>query len=334
VPRATLADVASAAGVSIPTASKVLNGKSHVATETRLKVLEAARASGYETSRALAGSRAGLVDLLIEGIGSPWAIELIDGAEYAAARRGFSLALTSCTRPEFDLHSWVRQVRERRTDGIVLALARAAGREEIDALRDLLRVPVVLLDPVGGRDPRIPTVGATNWAGGVAATTHLLELGHTRIGFIGGPADTQCSRDRHEGYLAAHRQLGVEPDPELVRFGDFLTSGGRKFGAELLGLADPPTAIFAGSDLQAAGVYQAATERGLRIPEDLSVVGFDDVSLCQTLSPPLTTIRQPLREMAQEAVRLVADELSHPSTTGTRLELATTLILRDSAAVR
>lgn len=330
--RATLADVAAAAGVSVPTVSKVLSGKKHVSTATRDKVLEAVRTSGYEAPRPPSRPRAGVVDLLIEGLGSPWAQVLIGGAEKAAARWGFSLAVTSSARSDFDLRRWIGMVRKRNTDGIVLVLSRADQRE-IAAIEELLHVPLVLVDPVGQRDPRLSSVGATNWLGGVMATTHLLELGHTRIGFIGGPLDTQCTLDRYEGYLAAHRTFGVDSDPALARYGDFLVTGGKEIGGDLLDRDDPPTAVFAGNDLQAAGVYQAATERGVRVPGELSVVGFDDSMLCDMLSPPLTTVRQPLDDMANEAVRLVAEELTHPrGPAGTRIELATTLVVRGSTA--
>ncbi|MFG1703123.1 LacI family DNA-binding transcriptional regulator [Nonomuraea sp. M3C6] len=332
MPRATLADVAAAAGVSVPTVSKVLSGKKHVSAATRDKVLEAVRVFGYQAPRPPSTPRVGLVDLLIDGLGSPWAQVLIRGAERAAARWGFSLVVTSSARADFDLRRWIGMVRKRSTDGIVLVLSRA-NQQEIAAIEELLHVPLVLLDPVGQRDPRISTVGATNWLGGVMATTHLLELGHTRIGFIGGQLDTQCTLDRYEGYLAAHRTFGIDPDPGLTHYGDFLVAGGKAFGGGLLDRDDPPTAIFSGNDLQAAGVYQAATERGMRVPEDLSVVGFDDSPLCEMLSPPLTTVRQPLDDMANEAVRLVSEELTHPrGPAGTRIELATTLIVRDSTA--
>ncbi|MEV0389060.1 substrate-binding domain-containing protein [Nonomuraea sp. NPDC050643] len=331
--RATLADVAAAAGVSVPTVSKVLSGKKHVSAATRDKVLQAVRTSGYEAPRPPSTPRVGLVDLLIDGLGSPWAQVLVSGAEKAAARWGFSLVVTSSARPDFDLRRWIGMIRKRNTDGIVLVLSRADQRE-ITAIEELLHVPLVLLDPVGQRDPRLSTVGATNWLGGVMATTHLLELGHTRIGFIGGPLDTQCTLDRYEGYLAAHRTFGIDSDPSLTRYGDFLVRGGKKLALELLDRDDPPTAIFAGNDLEAAGVYQAATEHGIRIPDDLSVVGFDDSPLCEMLSPPLTTVRQPLDDMANEAVRLVSEELTHPrGPAGTRIELATTLVVRGSTAL-
>lgn len=198
-----------------------------------------------------------------------------------------------------------------------------------------LHAPVVLLDPVGSASPSMPTVGATNFAGGVAATEHLLGLGHRRIAVITGMPYLLCSQERLEGYRAAMARAGVAVDETLVHHGDFLSGGGRAAGATLLDLAEPPTAIFAGSDMQAIGVYEEARTRGLHVPEDLSVVGFDDISLCTYLSPPLTTVHQPLAAMAGEAVRMVL-ELAHDDGRGARApahrQLSTHLVERASTA--
>jgi LacI family transcriptional regulator len=197
---------------------------------------------------------------------------------------------------------------------------------------DLVGVPVVLVDQVGSSDQSLPTVAATDWAGGRDATEHLLRLGHRRIWFITGPVEQICHRDRLSVYRAALRRAGVDYDAGLVRHGDSLVSGGRIRGAELLGLPEPPTAVISGSDEQAYGVYQAARERGVRIPADLSVVGFDDVELCQWVSPPLTTVRQPLAEMAREATRMVIELSRDGSRVTPRVELATAVIERESTA--
>jgi len=151
----------------------------------------------------------------------------------------------------------------------------------------------VVVDPVGEAGPEVPSIGATNWRGGLTATRHLLELGHTRIGVIGGPEQVLCSRARVDGFRAAMETAGLPVDPALIRYGDFHVEGGYRHGRALLGLADPPSAIFAGSDLQALGVYEAAREAGRRIPDELSVVGFDDLPIARWVGPPLTTVRQP-----------------------------------------
>ncbi|MFC9427132.1 LacI family DNA-binding transcriptional regulator [Streptomyces sp. NPDC056987] len=327
--RATMAAVAKAAGVSISTVSRVLADKPDISEETRGRVTRAAKETGYVARKGRQQPQDGILDVLIEGIATPWAGELISGVQTTAFSLGYRLALTATGHPRFSIRDWITVRRTRPTDGVILVLSRAR-HDEIAALAGL-SAPLVLLDPVGTGEPTIPTVGATNWSGGAAATRHLLELGHRRIGFIGGPAEIQCTRERHEGYLAAHREFSVAPDPALTRYGDFLLTGGVAHGSALLDLPDRPTAVFAGSDGQAAGVYQMARARGLRVPEDLSVVGFDDTTICTMLAPPLTTVRQPLAEMAAEGVRLIAQERSRPgSSQGRRIELATSLVVRDS----
>ncbi len=329
--RVTMAQVARAAGVSVSTVSRVLGDRPDISEETRHRVARAAEETGYATRRGRGQQRGGLLDVLIEGFTTAWAGELITGAQAAAFSQGFTLAVTATSHPRFRISDWVETRRARPPDGVILVLSRAR-HDEIAALASL-PAPLILLDPVGTSDPTIPTVGTTNWSGGAAATRHLLELGHRRVGFIGGSREMRCTRERHEGYLAAHREFSLDPDPALTRYGDFLVTGGAEHGAALLDLADPPTAVFAGSDGQAAGVYQAATARGLRIPVDVSVVGFDDTVLCAMLAPPLTTVRQPLAEMATEGVRLIAQEHARSgSTAGRRVELATSLVIRQSTA--
>ncbi len=181
-------------------------------------------------------------------------------------------------------------------------------------------------------DPALPSVGATNWAGGIAATEHLLGAGHRRIGAITGPQGYICSRARADGYRSALEQAGLPIDPALLRHGDFQHEGGFRRGGELLDLADPPTAIFAGSDQQALGVYEAARQRGLRVPQDLSVVGFDDLPAARWVSPPLTTVRQPLADMGRVAAEMLGDLIAGTPLRSQRVELSTELVIRDSTA--
>jgi DNA-binding LacI/PurR family transcriptional regulator len=202
-------------------------------------------------------------------------------------------------------------------------------------MRDQLKtrgIPLVVVDPTGEPLHDTPSIGATNWNGGLTATRHLLGLGHRRIGVIGGPAWILCSRARLDGYRAAMDEAGVPVDPGLISHGEFHVEEGIDRGRALLAHADRPTAIFAGNDLQALGVYQAAREARLHIPDDLSVVGFDDLPVAQWVGPPLTTIRQPLVEMAVTAAEMVlamsrGEPLAQP-----RVELATELIIRESTA--
>ena len=334
--RVTIADVARAAGVSVPTVSKVLNRRADVAPETRARVERALddhryrrRGSGPRPAPPVPG--AGAVELVLTHLDGAYALEVVAGAEEGAARAGTPLVVTSAHDPHRRPREWVGPLAERSPAGVVVVLNHLSV-ETVDDLEGL-GCPVVLLDPVGGTDPRIPTVGATNFAGGVAATEHLLALGHERVAVITGLPGLVCSRERLEGYRAAMARVGLAVDEALVHHGDFQAGGGHRAAAALLALDEPPTAVFAGSDMQASGVYRAAHERGLRVPQDLSVVGFDDVSLAQHLSPALTTVRQPLADMAGEAVRMVTEIAEHgPSRTPPHLQLATSLVVRESTA--
>jgi LacI family transcriptional regulator len=330
-PRVTLADVATHAGVSIPTVSKVLNNRPDIGEPTRHRVEDAIAKTGYRRrDSAKRVTRAGLVDVVVNGVNSPWVLEVLAGAEEAAYRAGVGLVVTS-THGDSLRHQWVHSLARRRSDGVVLVVADIPV-ETMDRLT-ATNVPVVLLDRTGNSDPRLPSIGAANWSGALSATEHLLSQGHRRIGMISGHPRLACSAERIDGYHAALRRAGIPVDPDLVLHGDFFPEGGRIGAAQLLSLPEPPTAIFAGSDLQALGVYEEARRRGLRIPDDLSVVGFDDLSIAQYVTPPLTTVRQPHSEMAAEAVRMVlamksADRPSPP----TRIELATSLVVRQSTA--
>jgi len=340
--RITIADVAREAGVSVPTVSKVLNGRDDVAPHTRDRVSGVLASSGYRPRRRLreALPQARLVEMVITDLASAYALEVLGGAEEAAARAGAGLVVNAAHDHDGEERSWLRALRSRRPSGVVLVINRFGGGSVEDVAS--LEAPVVLLDPAGSSDPSLPTVGATNFAGGVAATEHLIGLGHRRIAVITGVPFLLCSQERLEGHRAAMARAGLPVDEALVQQGDFTGDGGQRAAAALLDLPEPPTAVFAGSDLTASGVYQEVRRRGLRVPDDLSVVGFDDVSMCRWMSPPLTTVRQPLADMAGEAVRLVLEAAESTGTPSRRsvghdgraphLQLATRLVVRESTA--
>jgi len=327
---ATLAEIAREAGVSAPTVSKVLNGRADVAPSTRTRVEEVLRTHGYRRRRAEA-SRSPLIDLVFHELESAWAMEVIRGVENVAQSAGLSVVLSESAGRLTPGRSWADQVAARRPHGVVLVLSELdAGQQALLTSRS---IPFVVVDPAGDPGPDVPSIGATNWQGGLAATRHLIELGHTRIGAISGPTRMMCSRARIDGYRAAMETAGLPVDPSLVLDGDFHHEAGYRLGLELLRRPDRPTAIFAGNDLQALGLYEAARELGLRIPEDLSVVGFDDLPVARWVGPPLTTVRQPLTEMAEAAARLVLELGSaQEERAATRLELATSLVVRSSTA--
>ncbi|MFI6011559.1 LacI family DNA-binding transcriptional regulator [Streptomyces sp. NPDC051243] len=325
---ATLAEIAREAGVSAPTVSKVLNGRADVAPATRSRVEDLLRAHGYRRRRAEA-SRSPLIDLVFHELESAWAMEVIRGVENVARDAGLSVVLSESAGRLTPGRTWADQVAARRPHGVVLVLS---GLDESQrALLTSRSIPFVVMDPAGDPGADVPSIGATNWQGGLAATRHLVELGHRRIGAITGPSRMMCSRARIDGYRAALETAGLPVDQDLIRPGDFHHETGYRQGLELLRRPDRPTAVFAGNDLQALGLYEAARELGLRVPEDLSVVGFDDLPVTRLVGPPLTTVRQPLTEMAEAAAKLVLDlAREEGAPVATRVELATSLVVRSS----
>jgi LacI family xylobiose transport system transcriptional regulator len=326
--RVTLAQVAEQAGVSISTVSKVLNGRQDVSRPTRLKVERLLEAHAYRRTPRSA-SEAPLIEIVFHELESIWGMELIRGVEKVAKANHASVVLTESGTRHLPGPDWVGGVLQRRPVGVVLVFSSLppAVKKQLWSRS----IPFVIIDPAGDPEPDVPSVGSANWSGGLAATRHLVECGHRRIGIITGPQDMLCSMARLDGYRSAMSLAGLESDPGLVTFGDFHVSGGYERAMELLRRPDRPTAIFAGSDLQALGVLEAARVSGLRVPHDLSVVGYDDVPLAQWSSPALTTVHQPLRKMAEEAAKMLLRLRAGDSPT-TRLELHTHLVVRHSTA--
>jgi len=328
--RTTLAAIAAEAGVSLPTVSKVVNGRPDVAPSTRARVEQLLDEHRYSRSTVRRHRRSGLIDLVFAGLDSPWAVEILRGVEEWGAGHETGVAVSSVRHGSVRPASWTSTLASHDTDGVILVTSELTS-SQLKQLREA-GIPLVVVDPVNPPPPDVPSVGATNWAGGLAATEHLLSLGHRRIGAIAGPGDYLCSRARIDGYRTALERAGVRFDPALVRNGDFLHEGGFIRGGELLELASPPTAIFAGSDQQAFGVYEVARQRGLRIPQDLSVVGFDDLPVARWVSPPLTTVRQPLAEMGSAAAQMLGELIEGIPLRSGRVELSTELITRESTA--
>jgi DNA-binding LacI/PurR family transcriptional regulator len=326
--RSTLTGIASAAGVSVSTVSKVLNGRTDVAPGTRDRISKLLRSHGYQVA---AGMRFGVADLLIGSLHGPWAEELIRGAVDAAREAGHSIVVTPVsTGAEFS--DWVERAARRGTDGLlsVLYLPTAAERNRLAGAH----IPLILVDPPtepGGdiRGSDIRSVGTTNWQGGLTATRHLAELGHRRIGAIGGPERFWSANARLDGYRTALMRSGLPVDEDLVVRGEFAVPDGRDLARQLLDRPRPPTAIVAGNDNQAFGVFQALGERGLRVPDDVSLVGFDD-AVAAWATPPLTTIRQPLAAMTAAAVRMLRMDADGVAAQPQHVELATSLVVRES----
>jgi DNA-binding LacI/PurR family transcriptional regulator len=326
--------VAREAGVSVPTASKVVNGREDVAPETRRRVAEALERLGYVRRPRFDMAKAPrLVDLVVHSLDSSWSGAVLHGVEEAAHDAGLEvvvsagLARTRGGQPE---RGWLDKLVARGSSGVLFNLAELS--ESQYAWLEQHRIPFVMIDPVAEPPAGVVSVGAANWQGGVTATEHLLALGHERIAVLAGHRRKMCSSARVAGYRSALAAAGVRHRAEYVRHAGFEESVARRRMLELLDLPEPPTAVFACSDGMALGVYEALAERGLRVADDVSVVGFDDLPEARWVNPALTTVRQPLAEMAATALRLLVRMMDGNRPEGTRTELSTRLVERASTA--
>ncbi|GIF06872.1 LacI family DNA-binding transcriptional regulator [Actinoplanes siamensis] len=324
-PRVTMETIARVAGVSVPTVSRVLNGRDGVSPATRERVEELLHDHGYR-ARPARSAPVALIDVVFPEFECAWETEQIRGIEAAASAAGVGIVVSSLRGGAPGTEQLLRRLRLGRTDGVILA----AG-SSTDAVRSALRslnVPVVALDPAARVADDVPTVDAANFAGAHRATRHLLELGHRRIAMIAGAAELRCSQARLDGYRAALGSGG------LVERGNFDHASGLAAGLRLLARDDRPTAIFASNDNMALGVYEAARQLGVAVPARLSVVGFDDVPNARWASPPLTTVRQPLRDMGHRAAGTLLALVRGEAVDTPHVEMTTDLIVRESTAPR
>jgi LacI family transcriptional regulator len=330
----TIHDIARLAGVSIATVSRALNNRPYVAPETREEVLRIARANGFRTNtsaRALSGGRTGLVSAIVPDVNAEYFSNILAGISEALHELDMDLVL-SMSHHEHDRElTLLKRILRTRTDGVLLLLP-SESVDELEALRHQ-RLPFVIVDPRQPVPAGIPSVSAAHAAGAREATEHLLALGHRRIGVISGASDWTASTERLRGYQAALAAADVSADPGLVIAADFaLAEGGSIATEKLLEQSEPPTAIFAFNDILALGAVRAAAARGLRVPDDLSVVGFDDAGMAALVTPALTTVRQPLGEMGRLATGLLARLLNRQSVEALHIELETKLVVRSSTA--
>jgi len=336
-PRATLAKVAASAGVSVATVSKVLNGRSDVAPATRVIVQDLLKQHAYVRSSPPRPDSAAppTVEVAVDGALAAYSAEVLQGVVDAGATIGVAVVLTSqvwavgsqwVDRPSV----WARSLSASGRRGLI-SISSNLGAAQVAAL-NRARVPLVVVDPMNLPISSVVSVGSTNFAGGMTATQHLLDLGHRRIAYIGGPETAACNQARLHGYLAAMESADAPVPPGFTTTGLFEYESGAARAGQILDLPEPPTAIFAGSDEVALGVAEAARMRHLRVPQDISVIGFDGTQLARMAAPPLTTVRQPLREMGSLALRTLLRLASGETIESHHVELATTLIIRGSTA--
>jgi LacI family transcriptional regulator len=329
--RLTIRDIARLAGVSIATVSRVLNERSDVSPATRKAVLEVAAQHGFHLNRGartLPRERMGLIGVTVPFIEGSYFAAMLGGIADAVDDAGMRLLLIPWRSDRERQPSLLDRLRPGIADGAVLMLP----PESLDDLFELQRggVPFTVIDPRVPLEEGIPCVAAANAAGADAATEHLIELGHRTIAVITGPVGWAATEERRQGYSAALARAGIPAEPRLVDAGDWQIPSGRDAARRLLALADPPTAIFAFNDEMAIGTLHAVHERGLRVPDDISVIGFDGVERGELLEPQLTTVRQPLAEMGRMAVTFLLRLLEQRRIEALRVELATRLIVRGS----
>jgi LacI family transcriptional regulator len=301
--RVKMADVARTAGVSVATVSKVVNGRYGVAQATVDRVQEVINQLGYQASlgaQSLRSHRTNVLGILVAEF-EPFSTELLKGASRAVARTGYELLAYSGGALGADV-GWEQRSLARLSgtliDGAILVTPTVVETNH--------RFHVVAVDPHTGPSG-MPTVDSDNFAGAMLATNHLLSLGHRRIGFLGGRPDLESSRLREAGFRKALAEAGVTVDESLVRVGGYKSVTAEAPAHELLSRPDRPSAVFAANDLTAITTTEVARRLGLCVPEDLSVIGFDNVPESALASPPLTTIMQPLQQMGAEALRLLVD---------------------------
>ena len=328
----TIMDVAHEAGVSHATVSRVINNHKSVTPETHERVTLAMTRLGYvanQAARSLAGGRTLAIGVLASDLSNPYVGEIVHGIETALADSPYSLLLYTTQRRKTREAAHVATLTQGLVDGILILVPRNP-EAYITALRQR-RFPYVL---IGSHTPSEDSPGfrADSRQGAYHATRYLIELGHRRIGFIAGPPELESATERLAGYKAALSFAGLPLDEELIQSGDYFQPRGYTCAQALLALAEQPTAIFAANDATAFGAMEAAREQGLRLPEDLSVVGFDDIPQAMHVHPPLTTVRQPLERMGELAATTLLGMLSHPGQSPAPVTLPVELIVRGTSA--
>lgn len=326
----TIKDVAKKAGVSVATVSHVVNGTRYVSDQFKAKVRSAMEELDYQpnaVARSLRKKESKIIGLMIPDNTNPYFAEIAWSIEYASRKQGYSVILCNSDENVEKESSYIDVLIENQADGIIIV---AAGKSSVNFQKLLERkVPVVMVD----RDsPNVKTdsIQINNEVNGEMATDHLISLGHKLIACITGPREITPSFDRLDGYKKALSKNKLPINDDFILRGDFKPHGGYLAGCKLLEIKDRPTAIFACNDLMAYGVMHAAVEKGICVPDDLSVIGFDDIYLSTYINPPLTTIKQPRIEMGEEAVFCLIQRIKNPDRLARNIYLDAALVIRAS----
>jgi len=331
--RTTLKNLAARAGVHPSTISRVVNNDPllRVSAETRARIEALLQETGYRpdvVARSLKLRQTFVLAMVIPDITNPLFANIFLGIEDTASERGYSVLLANTGgTPDREL-AHLRTVQARRVDGVILASA-VLHDPSVGWLREQ-NIPHVLVNRYS--DDRDLFVGADDFGGARTATAHLISLGHRRIAHLAGGPGISTAVERLRGYLTAMRRAGIEPDEELIVEGGYLEETGRAAMERLLALPRPPTAVFAVNDMAAIGAHGALLERGLRIPRDVALVGYNDVPLASRLVPALTTLRVPIKDFGRISAGMLIERIQTGRTSRQRVILQPELIVRDSTA--
>ena len=327
----TLAEVAAAAGVSAMTVSRALNDQRGVSRKTRDAIVRMASEMGYVTNRVaqkLSSGQSRVIGVLADHLDNPFISSLVTGVVRAAAAVDNEVLIYSLVDHQKRPPVKVLRLLQQFTDGVVALLPYEFGF--VEALAEG-HMPVVTIDNPS-KHPGLPSVAADSYDGARKAISHLAELGHKRIAFVSGAEQLESARQRRRAYDDAVAILGLVRDPALVLKGNYTLESGRAAGEQLLKLKKHPTAVFASNDLSAFGLMAVLQERGLRIPEDISVVGFDDLPAAAQVHPALTTVRQPIEDLGRAAVNTLLALIAGLSAASTQVTLPTELVVRQSTS--
>ncbi|ALB68730.1 Ribose operon repressor [Cronobacter dublinensis 1210] len=325
-------DVARLAGVSTSTVSHVINKDRFVSDAIRVRVEDAVRTLNYAPSalaRSLKLNQTRTIGMLITASSNPFYSELVRGVERSCFERGYSLVLCNTEGDEQRMNRNLETLLQKRVDGLLL-LCTETHQPSPAIMTRYPAIPTVMMDwsPFDGDSDVIQD---NSLLGGDIATRHLIEKGFTRIACVTGPLDKTPARLRLEGYRTAMQRAGLAVPEGYEVIGDFEFGGGLRAMQSLLALPEPPQAVFMGNDAMAVGAYQALYQAGLRIPQDIALVGYDDIELARYMTPPLTTIHQPKDELGELAIDVLIHRMAQPELQQQRLQLTPVLMERGSA---
>ncbi|WP_105639007.1 ribose operon transcriptional repressor RbsR [Cronobacter dublinensis] len=329
---ATMKDVARLAGVSTSTVSHVINKDRFVSDAIRVRVEDAVRTLNYAPSalaRSLKLNQTRTIGMLITASSNPFYSELVRGVERSCFERGYSLVLCNTEGDEQRMNRNLETLLQKRVDGLLL-LCTETHQPSPAIMTRYPAIPTVMMDwsPFDGDSDVIQD---NSLLGGDIATRYLIEKGFTRIACVTGPLDKTPARLRLEGYRTAMQRAGLAVPEGYEVIGDFEFGGGLRAMQSLLALPEPPQAVFMGNDAMAVGAYQALYQAGLRIPQDIALVGYDDIELARYMTPPLTTIHQPKDELGELAIDVLIHRMAQPELQQQRLQLTPVLMERGSA---